>query len=200
MSKPTTPSFRGNSYLILPPPRIPMKDKRRGPSMYVRPREAIQVSLNFSSIEPDGLLLWSEHDRNRFLGLGLENGHLKMASNLLDSNNDTVEMPSTGFIADGSWHLAKVIMDRNRLELQLDGEVIFSEKVLDAAAAALAATTQRTVLTTRRSFATRRGKEPSITYEDVFYLGEWKFIQIIITSDITFTIVNSLSSSLSQFE
>lgn len=179
MSKPTTPSFRGNSYLILPPPRIPVKDKRRGPSMYVRPREAIQVSLNFSSIEPDGLLLWSEHDGNRFLGLGLENGHLKMASNLLDSNNDTVEMPSTGYIADGSWHLAKVIMDRNRLELQLDAEVIFSEKVLDAAAGALATTTQRTVLTTRRSFATRRGKEPSITYEDVFYLGEWKFFQSV---------------------
>lgn len=172
MSKPTTPSFRGNSYLILPPPRIPMKDKRRGPSMYVRPREAMQVSLNFSSIEPDGLLLWSEHDHNKFLGLGLENGHLKMASNLLDSNNDTVEMPSTGFIADGSWHLAKIIMDRNRLELQLDGEVIFSEKVLDTVALS---TTERALLTTRRSFAARRGKEPSITYEDVFYLGKWKF-------------------------
>ncbi|XP_053960263.1 protein eyes shut isoform X3 [Anastrepha ludens] len=172
MSKPTTPSFRGNSYLILPPPRIPMKDKRRGPSMYVRPREAIQVSLNFSTIEPDGLLLWSEHDRNKFLGLGLENGHLKMASNLLDSSNDTVQMPSTGFIADGSWHLAKVMMDRNRLELQLDGEVIFSEKVLDAVGTGTAlSTTERTMLTTRRSFATRRGKEPSITYEDVFYLG-----------------------------
>ncbi|XP_012155413.1 protein eyes shut isoform X2 [Ceratitis capitata] len=168
MSKPTTPSFRGNSYLILPPPRIPMKDKRRGPSMYVRPREAMQVSLNFSSIEPDGLLLWSEHDHNKFLGLGLENGHLKMASNLLDSNNDTVEMPSTGFIADGSWHLAKIIMDRNRLELQLDGEVIFSEKLLDTVALS---TTERALLTTRRSFAARRGKEPSITYEDVFYLG-----------------------------
>lgn len=167
MSKPTTPSFRGNSYLVLPPPRIPMKDKRRGPSMYVRPREAIQVSLNFSTIYPDGLLLWSEHDRNKFLGLGLENGHLKIASNLLGTNNDTVEAPSGGFIADGAWHLAKVNMDRGRLELQLDGEVIFTEK-LGASGMGAATTTTRTTT----SLAFRRGKGPSITYEDVFYLGK----------------------------
>nr|AAM50220.1 HL01481p [Drosophila melanogaster] len=167
MSKPTTPSFRGNSYLILPPPRIPMKDKRRGPSLYVRPREAIQVSLNFSTIEPDGLLLWSEHERSKFLGLGLEAGHLKLASNLLGSTNDTVRAPASGFIADGAWHWTSVLLDRSRLELQLDGEVIFTER-LPEGGRSLGSTTPRSTLAGRRK---NSSKEPTISYEDVFYLG-----------------------------
>lgn len=172
MSKPTTPSFRGNSYLILPPPRIPMKDKRRGPSLYVRPREAIQVSLNFSTIEPDGLLLWSEHERNKFLGLGLEAGHLKLASNLLGSINDTVRAPASGFISDGAWHWTSVLLDRTRLELQLDGEVIFTERLPENSRSTLAATTTTpTRTTTIMSRRKNSSKEPTISYEDVFYLG-----------------------------
>lgn len=173
LSKPTTPSFRGNSYLILPPPRIPMKDKRRGPSLYVRPREAIQISLNFSTIEPDGLLLWSEHDQSKFLGLGLENGHLKLASNLLGSNNDTVQAPASGFVADGAWHGTSVLLDRTRLELQLDGEVIFTERLpeLNRRTTTWSSTTTTTVPTST-SMQRRGSKEPTISYEDVFYLGK----------------------------
>ncbi|XP_060644695.1 LOW QUALITY PROTEIN: protein eyes shut [Drosophila nasuta] len=168
LSKPTTPSFRGNSYLILPPPRIPMKDKRRGPSVLysaTRPREAIQISLNFSTIEPDGLLLWSEHNQLKFLGLGLENGHLKLASNLLGSNNDTVQAPASGFIADGAWHGTSVLLDRTRLELQLDGEVIFTERLPELMRRATTTTPTTTAL------QRRAGKEPTISYEDIFYLG-----------------------------
>ncbi|XP_030556958.1 protein eyes shut, partial [Drosophila novamexicana] len=163
LSKPTTPSFRGNSYLILPPPRIPMKDKRRGPSLYARPREAIQISLNFSTIEPDGLLLWSEHNPVKFLGLGLENGHLKLANNLLGSNNDTVQAPASGFVADGAWHGISVLLDRTRLELQLDGTVIFTERLPELS--------RRMTTTPTTSFQRRGGKEPTISYEDIFYLG-----------------------------
>lgn len=166
LSKPTTPSFRGNSYLILPPPRIPMKDKRRGPSLYVRPREAIQISLNFSTIEPDGLLLWSEHDQSKFLGLGLENGHLKLASNLLGSNNDTVQAPASGFVADGAWHGTSVLLDRTRLELQLDGEVIFTERLPELQRRSSTTTPATT------SMQRRGSKDPTISYEDVFYLGK----------------------------
>ncbi|EDV99320.1 protein eyes shut [Drosophila grimshawi] len=171
LSKPTTPSFRGNSYLILPPPRIPMKDKRRGPSLYVRPREAIQISLNFSTIEPDGLLLWSEHNHQKFLGLGLENGHLKLASNLLGSNNDTVQAPASGFIADGAWHGTSVLLDRTRLELQLDGEVIFTERLPELNRRSPTKTTTTTPTTTSLQRQRGGGKEPTISYEDIFYLG-----------------------------
>ncbi|EDW11527.2 protein eyes shut [Drosophila mojavensis] len=164
LSKPTTPSFRGNSYLILPPPRIPMKDKRRGPSLYARPpREAVQISLNFSTIEPDGLLLWSEHNQLKFLGLGLENGHLKLASNLLGSINDTVQAAASGFIADGAWHATSVLLDRTRLELQLDGSVIFTERLPEL--------NRRLTATPTTSLQRRGGKEPTISYEDIFFLG-----------------------------
>lgn len=149
-----------------------MKDKRKGPSMFVRPREAIQISLNFSTIEPDGLLLWSEHDRTKFLGLGLENGHLKIASNLLGSDNDTVATPSSGFITDGSWHMAKIAVDRSRLELQLDGEVIFTEKLAPQELMQISSTTSPHRTRARNSLMSRRGKEPTITYEDLFYLGK----------------------------
>lgn len=172
LSKPTTPSFRGNSYLILPPPRIPMKDKRKGPSMYIRPREALQISLNFSTIEPDGLLIWSEHDRKKFLGLGLENGHLKIASNLLGSDNDTVATPASGFITDGSWHMAKILVDRGKLELQLDGEVIFTEKLALQELLQGSSTASPYRASRRNSLVTRRGKEPTVTYEDIFYVGK----------------------------
>lgn len=154
-----------------------MKDKRKGPSLYIRPREALQISLNFSTIEPDGLLLWSEHDNTKFLGLGLEDGHLKLASNLLGSINDTVSAPSSGFIADGSWHTAKIIVDRGLLELQLDGEVVFSEKLALAESLMPSSTTTSTTPSpyrtrTRSSLALRRGKQPTITYENTFYLGK----------------------------
>lgn len=188
LGKPTTPSFRGNSYLILPPPRIPMKDKRKGPSMYIRPREALQISLNFSTIEPDGLLLWSEHDRMKFLGLGLENGHLKIASNLLGSDNDTVSTPSSGYITDGSWHMAQIVVDRNRLELQLDGEVIFTEKLAPQDLMQIGSSTTTTSpyrSRARNSLTSRRGKEPTITYEDLFYLGKW-IIKLIVNKCIRF--------------
>ncbi|XP_017856681.1 PREDICTED: protein eyes shut [Drosophila arizonae] len=165
LSKPTTPSFRGNSYLILPPPRIPMKDKRRGPSLYARPpREAVQISLNFSTIEPDGLLLWSEHNQLKFLGLGLKNGHLKLASNLLGSINDTVQAAASGFIADGAWHATSVLLDRTRLELQLDGSVIFTERLPEL-------NRRLTSTSTTTSLQRRGAKDPTISYEDIFYLG-----------------------------
>lgn len=151
-----------------------MKDKRRGPSLYVRPREAIQILLNFSTIEPDGLLLWSEHDQSKFLGLGLENGHLKLASNLLGSNNDTVQAPASGFVADGAWHGTSVLLDRTRLELQLDGEVIFTERLpeLNRRSSTWSSTTTTTTAATATSMQRRGSKEPTISYEDVFYLGK----------------------------
>lgn len=155
MSKPSTPNFRGNSYLILPPPRIPVKDKRKGPSLYIRPRESLQISMNFSTIEPDGLLLWSEKDKTKFLGLGIEHGHIKLASNLLENSNSTIGIPSGGYVSDGAWHNVQIITDRGKIELLLDGDVIFSEK----------ANTNPSLL--------RRGKDLSITYEDLFLIGKY---------------------------
>ncbi|CAD7079574.1 unnamed protein product [Hermetia illucens] len=154
MNKPTTPNFRGNSYLVLPPPRIPVKDKRKGPSMYIRAKDSLAISLNFSTIEPNGLLLWSGRDNSRFLGLGLQNGHLKLATNLLASNNNSVDAPSGGYLADGGWHNVQVTTDRGKIEMVADGQVIFTEKANQ-----------------NLSPFRRLKSDQSISYEDIFFLG-----------------------------
>lgn len=51
----------------------------------------------------DGLLLWIQ-STNRFLGLGIQNGQMKFASNLLDGSGNggnVFEMPNGGFVSDG---------------------------------------------------------------------------------------------------
>lgn len=171
VGKLAVPSFRGNSYMLLPSNRIPVKGKRRGPSMYLRSRENLHISLNFSTIEVNGLLFWSEHDGNRFLGLGLENNQLKLASNLLESFNNTALAPVNGILSDGSWHNVQINCDHQHLQLQLDGTIIFSEK--------LAFHTQfnvkaRTSITNHSEVSRENLLTPaSITYEDSFYLGKF---------------------------
>ena len=156
MMKPTTPSFRGNSYLVLPPPRIPIKEKRKGSSVYVRPREIIHISLNFSTIETHGLLLWSQHDRSEYLGLGIDAGYMKIVCNLLESSSSYLKtaVPIGSYVADGGWHNAQIVID-NGVELSLDGKLIFSER------------------TNTSSNLFRRGSNDiSITYEDEFFIGK----------------------------
>lgn len=87
---------------MVQPKRIPVKEKRNGPVLYnSRVKNEFKVSLNFSTISPDGLLLWIQSE-NRYLGLGIQNGQMKFASNLLDgSENGIFEMPNGGFVSDG---------------------------------------------------------------------------------------------------
>lgn len=87
---------------MVQPKRIPVKEKRNGPVLYnSRVKNDFKVSLNFSTISLDGLLFWSGQSKNRFLGLGIENGHIKFASNLVDSSGNVFEMPNGGFVSDG---------------------------------------------------------------------------------------------------
>lgn len=125
--KSSTPSFRGNSYLIVSSPRIPTKDKRKGPVINVRSKEVLSISLNFSTIYDDGLLFWnSNKNYERFLGLGLQGGHIKLASDFLDNPNDTIDIPTGGFVADGGWHNIQIDLDLKTIALKLDGRAIFS--------------------------------------------------------------------------
>lgn len=140
--------------------------------MYIRSRENLHISLNFSTIEVNGLLFWSEHDDKRFLGLGLENNHLKLASNLLESFNNTILAPVNGILSDGSWHNVQIHSDHQHLQLQLDGTIIFNEK--------LAFHTQFNVndlsSLNNRTKKTRENLLTSasiITHEDSFYLGKF---------------------------
>lgn len=162
-SKYSTPSFRGNSYLVIPPQRIPQKEKRGGgggTSIYVRPAESVQITLKFSTIHPDGLLLWSSGNNFKFLGLGIENGHIKLASSLLGLNNSTVDIPAGGFVADGGWHTVQIEIDQNLIILSVDGRTIFSER-------------------RRNMNINNMDVNQYVTMEDVFYIGKYYSPQII---------------------
>lgn len=180
VGKLASPSFRGNSYLLLPPSRIPIKGKRKGPSMYIRSPESIHLSLNFSTIAVNGLLFWSERDTNHFLGLGLQNNQLKLASNLLGSLNDTILAPTTGILSDGSWHNVRILADHQHLQMQLDGNVIFNERlafhseIKTIRRSSLRSNDPRNITRDidRRKFRVAS----SITLEDPFYLGMLLFI------------------------
>lgn len=150
-NKNAIPSFRGNSYLIVPPRRIPSKDKRNGASLYIRPKQMLQVAVNFSTIAENGMIFWSEKGNDNFLGLGLENGHIKLASDVLGTDNDTVDIPAAGFISDGGWHNVQLEMDKNSIQLYVDSRMVFSD--------------------VKRHLNLNIDEMDTITTEDTFYIG-----------------------------
>lgn len=134
-----TPSFHGNSYLIVSPPHIPIKDKRGGGGnsgngiILNRRRDQFKMSMNFSTINMDGMLFWSNNfkDERNFVGLGIENGHLKMASSLLKRNdNFTIDVPAGGFLADGAWHNVQIELSKKVVQITVDGRLVFLENNL----------------------------------------------------------------------
>lgn len=91
-----------------------------------KPTNFIQLSLNFSTITPDGLLVWSSDGNLKYFGLGIERGYLKLASNLL--RNNSISFPTIGScVSDGGYHNAQINTDKNSINLKLNGKLIFSE-------------------------------------------------------------------------
>lgn len=119
---------------MVSPPRIPVKDKRRSSTGVVlnRRTDQFKVSLNFSTIDMQGLLFWSNNykDETVFLGMGIDGGHLKMVSNLLMTDNATVDVPAGGFLADGAWHNVQIEFSKNYIEITIDGRPVFLENNL----------------------------------------------------------------------
>lgn len=106
---------------MVQPKRIPVKEKRNGPVLFnSRVKNDFKVSLNFSTISLDGLLLWSVQSKNRFLGLGVQNGQIKFASNLLDDSGNVLEMPNGGFVSDGGKYFYNLTLKvRNKKVIKL---------------------------------------------------------------------------------
>lgn len=156
-SKHSTPSFNGlSSYMVIPPPRIPLKEKRNKLNGKLKPvSAALQVAVNFSTINEDGLLFWSGPGHN-FLGLGLNKGHIRIASNALAANR-SIDVPSAGFLADGGWHTVKIEMNPDNLDVFVDGRVTYTEE--------------------RDSHATN-----SFLMQDKFYIGKQKGLTLFNTA------------------
>lgn len=122
------PSFNGKSYMIVPSLKYTHKDKRNGiSSQYINNRKSLQISLNFSTINVDGMLLWNDNS-GKYLGMGLENGFLKIVSNLLNLKDDKLDMPVSGYLTDGSWHNIKFDIDEvGRISLMIDNKKVYNE-------------------------------------------------------------------------
>lgn len=148
--------------MLIRPTRNTIKDKRRhGSVLYIRPKEIMEISLNFSTINLNGLLFWTGKNTDnivdRFLGLGITNGHLKLASNLLTTINSTIDIPTGGFVSDGGWHNVQIEINKNLLQLSIDGRKIFTESkkfIMDL----------HKIDTDQHNY---------IDFEDAFYIGKY---------------------------
>lgn len=148
----STPSFNGiSSYIVIPPLRLQLKDKRgaTGFMAIIYNKPIIQLSLNFSTITPDGLIVWSSDGRFKYFGLGIESGYLKLAYNLLKKKS--VLIP-TSFVIDGGYHSVQINTDQDSINLKLNGKVIFSEYIQINDSAEL--------------------EQSSVTLENKFYIGK----------------------------
>jgi protein eyes shut len=122
------PSFNGKSYMIIPSQRLTHKDKRNGlSSQYSNRLKFLQISVNFSTINMDGLLLWNDKN-NEYLGVGLENGFLKVVSNLLSLKDEIIDVPTGGYLTDGGWHNIKLEIDeKGQTSLSVDDKLVYNE-------------------------------------------------------------------------
>lgn len=127
----------------------------------VRAKETLLISLNFSTIYDDGLLFWSSKRNDRFLGLGLQRGHIQLASSFLDNPQTTIDIPTGGFVSDGGWHNIQIEIDIKMIALKLDGRTIFSVNKKIVALAAI-----------NGSFAD--DKEIAGTLDDLYYVGKYE--------------------------
>lgn len=163
------PSFHGNSYLIVSPPRIPIKDKRGGNGIVLnRRKDQFVISLNFSTIDMDGMLFWSNNHKSDqvFVGLGIEKGHLKMASNLLTTHNSSIDVPAGGFLADGAWHNVQMEFTKKTIEIVVDDRLVFSENNLILGTSSI------------------DDPKEFLQMENYFYLGSYYFTFIPTTTKI----------------
>lgn len=124
------PSFNGKSYMVIPSQRYTHKDKRNGASSSSRltSNKFLQISLNFSTINVDGMLLWNDNNNNKYLGIGLENGFLKVVSNLMSFKDDKIDVPMGGYLTDGAWHNVKLdIDDLGQVSIVVDRKVVYND-------------------------------------------------------------------------
>lgn len=73
------------------------------------------------------MLLWNDND-DEFLGLGLENGFLKVASNVLNFKDDQIDVLTGLYLTDGGWHNIKFeIDDKAQLSFMVDQKLVYNE-------------------------------------------------------------------------
>lgn len=114
----STAKFMGNSYI-----------KYTDPDYRMRNLQFTTISLNFSTTETEGLIVWvgkAQNEDNDFLAIGLHNQTLKIAVNL----GESISVPmiySNGTFCCNKWHHLIIIQNQTLIKAYLDGNLILSE-------------------------------------------------------------------------
>ncbi|XP_034292564.1 protein eyes shut homolog [Pantherophis guttatus] len=110
--------FTGNSYIKYIDPNYEERDLR-----------FTRVSFNFTTGQMDGLLLWlgkAEDEDNDFLGVGLENGMLKVVVNL----GERIAVPlihQRKMLCCRKWYFVDIVQNWTLIEVYLDEELVLFE-------------------------------------------------------------------------
>ncbi|KPJ20882.1 Protein eyes shut [Papilio machaon] len=131
----TIPQFGGDSLLSIPTRQSRSREQRLAAI-------STHLALNFTTAEPNGLLLWIDMDVD-YLGIGMENGYIKLVWSLHCDVTEVVKhnekslpnrprifsriLPNVGFLADGDWH--KIVLEFGKnITLTVDKRLAFIEE------------------------------------------------------------------------
>ncbi|KAL9708057.1 hypothetical protein quinque_011575 [Culex quinquefasciatus] len=118
--------FNDRSYILIPSQKIKMKDKRQGETGSFSARLELQISFNISTLD-DGVIFWTTDKNSRYFGLGVQNGFVTVASNMVEEETNL-----TAYVADGDWHNIRLETDNGLVHVLVDEYPLFSELRLAA--------------------------------------------------------------------
>ncbi|XP_026520898.1 protein eyes shut homolog [Notechis scutatus] len=109
--------FTGNSYIKYIDTNYEERDLR-----------FTRISFNFTTSQMDGLLVWlgkAEDEDNDFLGVGFENGMLKVVVNL--GERIAIPLIHQRKMCCKKWHFVDIVQNWTLIEVYLDEELVLSE-------------------------------------------------------------------------
>uniref|UniRef100_H2ZYW6 Crumbs cell polarity complex component 2 n=1 Tax=Latimeria chalumnae TaxID=7897 RepID=H2ZYW6_LATCH len=115
-----TLKFVGNSYV-----------KYTDPYYKSRNLEFTRISLNFTTNENEGLILWigkAENEDNDFLAIGVQSGNLKVAVNL----GERISVPLIYreiILCCNKWHFVTVLQNQTNISVYLEDKIILFEDI-----------------------------------------------------------------------
>ncbi|XP_058452918.1 protein eyes shut [Malaya genurostris] len=120
--------FNDRSYILIPSQKIKLKDKRQGESGSVVPRLDLQISFNISTLV-DGVIFWTTDRYSRYFGIGIRNGFITVASNMVHetTNVTTKSSPWMAYVSDGDWHNIHIETTNEIIQVFVDDYPLFSE-------------------------------------------------------------------------
>ncbi|XP_065443999.1 protein eyes shut homolog [Chrysemys picta bellii] len=116
----STAKFAGNSYIKYMDPHYGKRDLR-----------FTSVSLNFTTSQSEGLILWmgkAENEDNDFLAFGLTNGTLKVVVNL----GEKISVPlihSKHSLCCKRWHFVTIAQNQTSIKVYLDEYLVLFEDI-----------------------------------------------------------------------